>query len=347
MTVARWAGLLRQQAEACARLGSPLYAALLEKAADDVLAGGPTADAVAGHDEATMDSAHVLRLLGSVHRLALAGEAPDVARHLPSCGGDGDAEGAWHAVRDLLRERTEDVRAGLASPPQTNEVGRAAPLLGALLHVLVRHPLPVRLWEIGTSGGLNLRADRFTYRASDGGTWGPASPVVLDPAWDVVPPAAPAVVDVVERVGGDVAPVDPTTPEGAVRLQSFVWPDQSERLRRLRGAIQVAREYPARLVAAGAADLLTRVEPAEGTLTVVWHSVMWHYLDAGERARASERLENVGGTATSGAPFAHIAFEPRTTLEEPHFTVAARTWPGGEERVLGAAPAHGLPVTWA
>lgn len=347
MSVERWAGLLRQQAGACAELGSPMYAALLGRAADDVLTGGPTADVVTGHDEATVDSAHVLRLMGAVHRLALAGEAPDVARHLPSCGGDGDVEGAWRAVRDLLRERTEDVRAGLATPPQTNEVGRAAPLLGALLQVLLRYPLPVRLWEIGTSGGLNLRADRFTYGANDGGTWGPASAVVLDPAWDVVPPDVPAVVDVVERVGGDVAPVDPTTPEGALRLQSFVWPDQLERLRRLRGAIRVASECPARLVAAGAADLLTRLEPVEGTLTVLWHSVMWHYLDDDERARVSGRLASLGGAASARAPFADIAFEPRVTLGETRFTVTARTWPGGEGRALGTAPPHGMPVTWA
>jgi hypothetical protein len=36
------AGRLRRQAEECGRLGSPLYAELLEQAAADVAAGGPT-----------------------------------------------------------------------------------------------------------------------------------------------------------------------------------------------------------------------------------------------------------------------------------------------------------------
>lgn len=59
----------------------------------------------------------------------------------------------------------------------------------------------------------------------------------------------------------------------------------------LRAAIAVAREHPARLVRAGAAELLAGLVPVEGTLTVVWHSVMWQYLDAQERRAVTERLE--------------------------------------------------------
>jgi hypothetical protein len=343
------ADLVRWQAEACGRLGSPLYAVLLDRLADDVLASGPAAAVLAGHEDDPGPSALALRLAGTVHRLALTGQAPQVAAHFPSTGGDGDADAAWVAVRSLLAERGEEVRAGLATAPQTNEVGRSAPLLGALLQVAGPEPLPVRLWEIGASGGLNLRADLFTYVAADGGRWGPpSSPVVLDPAWDTVPADAPASVEVVERVGGDVSPLDPTTPEGALTLESYVWPDQLQRLERLRGAIEVARRQPARLLRAGAVDLLHALEPAEGHLTVVWHSVMWQYLDAEEQAAAAARLEHLGQQATSSAPLAHIAFEPRRPGpgERHDFLVVATSWPGGAERVLGTAAPHGIPVTW-
>ena len=50
----------------------------------------PTGDALA------------LRLLGGVHRMVLAGDAPELARHYPSVGGDGDAAAAWWHLRDLL-----------------------------------------------------------------------------------------------------------------------------------------------------------------------------------------------------------------------------------------------------
>jgi hypothetical protein len=340
---------LREQARACAELGSPLYAVLLDRLADDVLAGGPAADVLHGHEDDAGPSALALRLAGAVHRLVLAGQAPALAAHYPSTGGDGDPDAAWPAFRAVLCSRPDDVRAGLGSPPQTNEVGRSAALLGGLLHVAGPDPLPVRLWEIGASGGLNLRADQFRYQAADGASWGPAaSPLVLAPAWDAVPAGTPARLDVVERVGGDLAPIDPTTEDGALRLASYVWPDQVERMRRLRGAVAVARQHPARLVRAGAADFVAGLRLSTGALTVVWHSVMWQYVPAPEREAVLDRLATLGGQATEAAPLAHVAFEPRRPApgSAHRFLVVVQRWPGGAEQVLGEAPPHGLPVTW-
>jgi hypothetical protein len=339
---------IRTQARACQALGSPFYAALLDRVADDVLADGPAASVLAGHEEDPGPSALALRLMGTVHRCVLSGDAPELAAHYPSAGGDGDPQAAWPDVRRLLQERPLEISAGLVDAPQTNEVGRAAVLLGALAQLLEPDPLPVRLWEIGCSGGLNLRADRFRYRSGDGGVWGTMSPVELDPAWTNRPVEARVSVRVVERVGGDLSPIDPATDDGAIRLASYVWPDQAERMRRLRGAILVAREHPATLVRAGAADFLADLKPADGALTVVWHSVMWQYLREDERRRVSARLEQIGAAATDSAPFAHIAFEPRrlTPAGRHRFVAAVRSWPGGAERLAGEAPAHGVPVDW-
>lgn len=339
---------VRQQASACFDLGSPFYGTLLTHVADDVEAGGPAAEVLREHALAPGPAAIALRLLGTAHRLAILGEAPAFAAHVPSTGGDGDPHAAWVALRALVEERAETVRAGLELAPQTNETGRAAALLGALLRVAGPDPLPVRLWEIGASGGLNLLADRFRYVAADGGTWGPPSPVVLDPAWDTMPEGAPKSLDVVERVGGDLSPVDPTSDEGAARLLSFVWPDQAHRVERLRGALELARKVRVRRERTGAAELLDGLELARGTLTVVWHSVMWQYVSRGEQARVTARLAELGARATSEGPLAHIAFEPRRLAPDgPHrFVVSVRTWPGGVERLVGEAPPHGLPVRW-
>ena len=131
-------------------------------------------------------------------------------------------------------------------PPQTNEVGRAAALIGGLLHLVADNDdRPLRLVEIGASAGLNLRADRFRVELADGRSVGPAgSPVVLRDPWQgPLPPLRPRLV-VVERLGCDVAPLDPATTEGRLRLTSYVWPDQLERLDRLRGALQLAARGP-------------------------------------------------------------------------------------------------------
>ncbi|HEX5512246.1 MAG TPA: DUF2332 domain-containing protein [Actinomycetales bacterium] len=344
---------VQQQARACVRLGSPFYGRLLERVADDLLAGGPTTGVVRGYEDLPAEAAVPLRLVGAVHRLALTGAAPDVAAHYPSCGGDGDPDAAWPAVRDVLARDVDAVSSFMASPPQTNEVGRAAALFGGLLAVLGRlaqsnrSPMPVRLFEIGASGGLNLLADHFTYRSMDGDTQGPrSSPVLLDPAWLTRPPGAPASVEVLERVGADLAPVDVTTEDGAARLLSYVWPDQLDRIERLQGAIEVARRHPVELRRASAFELVGHLRPVDDAVTVLWHSVMWQYLDDVEKRSVLDQLAWLGEFTDERKPLVHLAFEPNPGGRGP-FLVTATTWPGGHTTTLGHAPPHGVPVTWA
>ena len=346
------AEMFQIQASACDALGSRFYGVLLQRIAKDILSDGPSAAVLAGHEDDPGPSALALRLMGAVHYLVLTGDAPDLAAHFPSVGGDGDPVRTWPALRDLFRTAPLELAAGLHHAPQTNEVGRAAALFGALLHIAGPDPLPVRLFEIGASGGLNLRADRFCYRSADGHRYGPLSPVDLDPAWMTMPVSAPGPVHVVERRGADLAPIDPTTPDGAARLTSFVWPDQADRLRRLRGAMLVAGQYPVRLETCTAAAFVDAIEPVTGHLTVLWHSVVLQYLDAAEKVRLADGINRIGSAATDLAPFAHISFEPRrlTAGGVRRYLVTAETWSGhgkvAEHTILGEAPAHGMPVTW-
>jgi len=341
--------LFRQQAEACDQLGSPMYAELLAALGDDLEAGGPTARVLSGHEEDPGPSGLALRLAGSIHRLVLAGEATELAGVYPTAGGTWSSA-AVPVVLDFLDRRGGDVRPLLERPPQTNEVGRAAALVGGLLRLADRWRHPVRLFEIGSSGGLNLQADRFRITGAVGGGWGdPASPVLLDRAWEgePLPPAAP--LEVVARGGSDLHPVDVTTEDGRLTLTSYVWPDMTERHARLAGAIELAREAPVPVELADAATYVERLEVLPGTLTVLWHSVMWQYVPRDQQQRVTARLAALGATATPESPLVHLFAEPtrRTPGEEHRFWVCAEVWPGGGERAfLGLMAPHGVPVTW-
>ncbi|TDC49882.1 DUF2332 domain-containing protein [Actinomadura sp. KC345] len=331
---------LLAQARGCAKLGSPMYAELLRRAADDP--GG----AVAGVLGERAKTGFVLGMLGTVHRIVLEGRAPELAAYYPTAGATRDPLGAWPAFRDVLVEHAAEIREGLADPPQTNEVGRAAPLVGGLLAVAEATGLPIRLLEIGASAGLNLRADHFRL-LHEGGAYGPESPVVLHDAWRGLPPVD-APLAVVERLGCDTGPLDATSPEARRRLLSYVWPDQTARVERLRAAFEVAARVPATVVRAGAADFLDGLAPEPGAATVVWHSTMWAYLSEDEAARLLRRLDEAGAAATGEAPVAHLSFEGRDASRlDAVQVVALRLWPGGERVVLGEGPSHGLPVTWS
>lgn len=341
--------LFRRQALACDHLGSPMYAELLARLADDLEAGGPTAHVLRGHEDDPGPSGLALRLTGSVHRLVLAGAAPELTAYYPTTGGSWTTDGVA-AVIDLLDRRGDEVRPLLDHAPQTNEVGRSSALLGGLLRIVERWPLPVRLFEIGASGGLNLLADRFRYRDVEGGGWGdPESPVVLDRAWEGAPLSLERPVTVLERGGCDVHPVDVTTEDGRLTLTSYVWPDMSARHARLAGAIELARREPVRVVRTNAASYVEGLELRTGRVTVVWHSVMWQYVPRAEQELVTARLADLGASATDLGPLVHLFAEPtRRTPDDRHrFWVVAQTWPGaGEREFLGQMAAHGLPVVW-
>jgi hypothetical protein len=331
-----------------------MYGELLRRLGDDLEAGGPTEGALRGHEDDPGPSALALRLAGSIHRLVLAGEADELAAYYPTVGGTWSSDGV-DAVLDLLARRPDDVRRLLDQPPQTNEVGRSAALLGGLLRTLERQPppmrsLPVRLFEIGASGGLNLHADAFRYIDDTGRAWGdPESPVVLDPAWEGEPvPLEEAPVQVVERGGCDVNPVDVTTEDGRLTLTSYAWPDMVARQERLAGAIEVARRRPVTVERTEAASYVEGLELADGHLTVLWHSVMWQYVSRDQQERVTARLDELGRSATERMPLLHLFAEPtRRTPEDRHrFWVVAETWPGGGRAYLGQMAAHGLPVIW-
>lgn len=342
------AGAVRRQGEACERLGSRMYADLLTRVADDVEGGGVCAEVLAGHEDDPGPSALALRLLGSVHRLVLERKAGALAAYYPSVGGTFEPEGAWAAFTALLAEQPEAVRLWLDRPPQTNEVGRATALMGGLLTLGETYDLPVRLLEIGSSGGLNLRADHYRYEDEHGTVFGdPGSPVRLQ--WQGVPRRPWPGLRVVERLGSDVMPIDVTSTEGRLALTAYVWPDQTVRLERLRGAFAVADRVPAEVRRQDAVSFVDGVELAEGHLTVLFHSVMWQYLPAADQEAVSARIEQLGAAASAGRPFAHLRLEPlrRTPEAEHDFLVALTSWPGdGERRILGDAHPHGVPATW-
>jgi hypothetical protein len=333
-------------------MGSALYGALLDRAARDIESAGACWDvlAVEASSGDVRSKALPLRLMAGVHRLVLEGRAPGLAAFFPSVGGSVDEDAAGDAFLQLVASQGTELRELVARRCQTNEVGRSAALVGGFLTVAKETGLPLRCLEIGASGGLNLRWDRYRYEA-DGAAWGDlASPVRFAGMFEGdLPFDAKAVVG--QRAGCDLHPVDPTTDEGRLVLMSHVWADQMERFRLLAGAIEVARELPARVDEADAAAWLEGglAEPRTGMATVVFHSIVMDQVDEETRGRVVAAIRTAGARATEVTPVAWLRFEHDFSfgllrLVDPK--VWLTTWPGGEHRLLARAGAHGRPVRW-
>ena len=338
---------LREQAVHCRTAGSALTADLLDGAADELGADGPVRRLLAPLELDPPGTVPALRFAGALHRLVLERRAPALAVHYPTVGGTPGE--VWPAARATVEEHLEELRELVRRPVQTNEVGRSSALLGGLLHVAAGTGLPVRLLEVGASGGLNLQVDRYRHEVADGVVLGDArSPVVLDSPWAGELPPLDAPLRVVERHGCDPAPLDPTSTEDRLTLTSYVWADQVARFERLRRALQVAAAFPERVERRSGSAFLERElqHPRPGVATVVWQSLVRQYLDPDERTRLDAVLADAGQRATDEAPLAHLTLEPDKGGGDDGFLVALTRWPGGGTRVLADCGGHGPPITW-
>jgi hypothetical protein len=329
----------------CESLGSPFTARLLTILSDDIAAGGASAELARAWPGDPIAGALALRMAAALHALALAESAPALVPCYPPRAAT--IEQLRPVVLSAVREHQGAIRAFLVSPPQTNEVGRSGVLVGGFLQIAKETGFPLRCLEIGASAGLNSIWDRYHYRLGAVGWGDPQSPVRIAPSWDGPSPIDAAPIRVIERFACDIAPVDLEDSAQRLRLRAYVWADQLERLSRLESAIDLARAYGPRVERADAADWVrARLrEPAAGSATVLYHSIMWQYMPPETQASIRASLEDAGRQATGAAPLAWLRFEPLDSVSRPELRMTL--WPGPREVRLAVAHPHGSSVTWS
>jgi hypothetical protein len=288
----------RNFADVFERDGGVTYATICRAVADDD-------DVLSLLEDAPLPQRRPLLLLAAVHFLLLSGvdhplaafyETVGVERGLtPEHTPTGDVAVAFS---DFCRQHRSELQQLVATrATQTNEVGRCSGLLPGLCHIaaLYQWRQPLSLLDLGTSAGLNLLFDDYgyTYRAAQGGavrTAGAAQPrlqlecSVRDDVSHLPELRLPVIS---ERVGLDLAPVDPFSDNEARWLLACLWPDNMPRFARLRAALENVRasSHPPRLVRG---DMLTDLSSVIAAMAgtgplVVFHSWVAAYLDEGQQ----------------------------------------------------------------
>lgn len=284
-----------------------------------------------------------LRLCGGLHALVRQGVAPGLAgcyppNPLPS------EELLWQTVSKALHEHGPALLPWLDHPPQTNEVGRAAALMSGLLAASAEYRLPIHLYELGASAGLNLILDRYGYELGGVRAGDATSPLQLMPEWPGPPPPT-AEVRVAHRRGVDLRPLD-LAADGE-RLLAFVWPDQQQRLAQLETALEIARKEPPAIDTADAADWLEAklsLDPEVGAARIVLHSVAYQYFPASSQSRIAEHIAAAGAGASADAPLHWLRFEKEAEDRETSLRLAS--YPSGEDRLLAYCHPHGRWIRW-
>ncbi|MBW8636418.1 DUF2332 family protein [Hoeflea sp. WL0058] len=335
------------QAESCEKLGSPFTALLLRSIAQYGLPETPVRQRLAtwkGDISGSGDSIP-LRLAGTLHQMVIRNLDADLAAIYPPHGPMPDPAIVADTVAQAILRHQAFVDHCLDSPPQTNEIRRSSAIYPALLRIAAQTGLPIRLSEVGASAGLNLLMDRFHYRFGDVEYGEKASPVHLEPDWKgCLPPAVD--LDIVARRGCDLRPFDLRSEDDRIRLRSYTWPDQQDRLDRLDAAIELARKNRFVVDRADAVEWLEqrlRTRPA-GRADVVFNTIAWQYLPDEARMKGNAIIEKAGQQAGRDSPLFWVSMEADD--QRPGALLQMIEWPGARTTRLGRADFHGRWVDW-
>lgn len=334
----------RHQAVHCAALGSPFMAQLMQLLADRLTPGDLVSDALFNWpgDRSASGASVPLRLAGGLHMLVLCDKDPGLKSiYPPNIPSD---EALWAAVQNALQKHSKFLLEFIKLPPQTNEIRRSSVMIAASHLLAHRFGLPMVLSELGASGGLNLLFDRYQLIVGKA-RFGARTPIItLAPDWSgPLPPDTR--FEVINKAGVDLSPLDPTKAKDRLRLLAYSWPDQPDRIERLKNAAplqttkvdkeDVANWLPRRLT----------YHP-KGHLHLVYNTVAWQYFPALVQHACTKELEQAGARATTNSPLAHLAMEADEKNEEGA-AITLQIWPKGEKYNLGRVDFHGRWINWS
>jgi hypothetical protein len=176
---------------------------------------------------------------------------------------------------------------------QTNEPARCAALITALGDL----DGPVGLVEVGSSAGLCLYPDRYSYEF-DGRPVGERSAVHLTTTTSGAVPVPDRLPQVAARIGVDQNPLAPADPDDRAWLRALVWPgpNAAPRLDRLDAAAAIAAREPATVLTGDLIDRLPEaldLLPADCT-PVVFHTAVLAYLERSRREEFAALVTSLG-----------------------------------------------------
>jgi len=151
-----------------------------------------------------------------------------------------------------------------------------------------------------------------------------------------------AIVRISGRSGCDLNPIGLGERDQQLRLLSYLWPDQHDRIARTRAAIRIAASGTAQLDSASADTWLAQkiVEPIIGRSRVLFHTIAWQYFDESTKKNAEKVIKEAGKAATEGSPLAWLGVEGDT--EKPDgASVHLTMWPGGRKKKIARSSYHG------
>jgi hypothetical protein len=321
------AGALRAAVHLYGVMGTPLYATLAARGAND-------AEIVALVSRGR-EGAAPMHLFSSVHYLLLRDPSDPLSRFFATLTPSPQPpEDAFPEFVRFCREHREEILKLLDTRTvQTTYAERCRTVMPLLSRVADETGEPLNLVEIGCSAGVLLTFDKYAYELEHGGRIGAAdAPLTLSLA--VVGGRPLHIPRIGARIGLDLHVLDVRSEDERRWLLAFSFPEHREQQAALAVALNVVARAPIRMIEGDALDTLPAVLAETPDPVCVFHSACLMYWPSQAKAALDALLVD----ASRNRNIYRVAMEPTDRfMSEQKGRTDGSEQSGGGARISGEA----------
>ncbi len=241
-------------------------------------------------------------LFGAVHYLLLKGNEHSLRSYYPSITNppeDMDNK-TFRGFKDFCNKYRDEITSILETKKvQTNEVRRCGYLYPIFSWIYNETEKPLSLIEIGTSAGLQLLWDHYSYSygtAETFGTKGAHLHITSEVRGDHFPNLLSESPPIASKIGIDLTISDLSNPEDYLWLKALIWPEHQERLELFHNAAACLKEHPVKLVEGDGVRLLPDVVQTipEDSVICIFHTHVANQIPAESKVELLEKIAEIG-----------------------------------------------------
>ena len=235
---------------------------------------------------------------GAVHYLLLRNPTVKLAAYYPSISEGLVEELPFGLFKEFCLSNSAEIIEILKTKiVQTNALNRTAYLM-PIIYSLFEDGEKVNLIDIGASAGLNLNFDMYEYNYGNDCKFGKSSVNIKSEIKGGELPKFSNNIKINKKIGVDQNPLNIKETDSSAWLKALIWPDLTERFKRIENVINLAQKTTIELIKAQRIDDFKTIILAQdiNTPLVIYHThVLYQFTQKG-RTSFRAMIDSMGET---------------------------------------------------
>ncbi|MDP4147724.1 MAG: DUF2332 domain-containing protein, partial [Bacillota bacterium] len=240
-------------------------------------------------------------LFGAIHYLLLQGKEHVLKDYYPSIvTSPKEIESSFIPFKDFCQVYRDEIICILESKlVQTNEVRRCAYLYPTFCYIYEKVKKPLALIEIGTSAGLQLLWDKYSYSYGTKEIFGDLNSdvhITSEMRADRPPILFHSAPPVSERIGIDLHINDLTDKEDYLWLMALIWPNHNERRKLFEKSSHFIKATPIKFIEGDGVALISKLSnqiPRDSVLCI-FHTHVANQIPLENKKKLLEEIKAIG-----------------------------------------------------